>query len=1205
MSVKFSFLLHKLLLIIAAITAFSSTVHAAPFIGNLKLLIIRGVYMDTVAESDSAMLAKYPDQVMADVVNGANDFYLKRSWGNVGVDSIGSGSSLVAGCPVIPSVDTNWYADLQIVGEQMAVAQGYNPQNYDIVLVLWNCMKGSGAQTHAQNRIYFQNNWSTATLCHELRHALLMKAGQPSWEACGWYIDSGKTNPLEPAGAAGGYWDVPDIGGVLNMGIDKLDLNACTKNELGWTTASEVFAVQGNQDYMNLITLYPIDSEKNPNALSAFSVARNCMDPANPDLQQVLWGEFRTRYTGIPSIENGILIHLAPCDWNPISTTLLDMSMRVKNPPYPFRDLRNWGAQTAYLNSYDGKDVGLSVGRTFNDYQGKIHITPFAVTSNPKTMSVFVTTGDFANDNSPNGHVTFSGNIINDTTEGITYPNRPIWLNANGTDPDNDALAYYWTFGDGTHSTNNSMVVQHTWTDTGTYTVWCEISDMKGMMALARGTVNVYDTPPIPPSNVSCSYVTPYSGSRVQISWSDNDPSIVGYRVVRMDKNNNILGGVNVPSGAIFTCIDKGLVANTQYNYKVQAYNAKNYSSDFSNTAAIITMALPPDAPDNLMATVASSSQIYLTWNDNDNIANETGYVFKIAAGDSAFKDWGNGSAGMTSLTVGSLAPNTSYRFEVCAYNSFGSSCSNIVTAKTLIAVPSAPVLSGSAISARRIDLSWPAVPMAVYYTLDVSLTAAGPFSTLMGTAGTTFSDTSAMPNTQYYFRVMAGNVLGNSPYSNVLAVKTPDVLPPAPLGLKATAVSSTQINLSWTDTASNETGFYIEKAASSAGPFTQIATVGANVTTYSNTGLTPNVTNWYRVRAYNGIGNSGYSNIASATTPMALSAPSNLGASLASPTSITLWWNDNSSNETGFYIEQATSATGPWTQVGSTSANNNHFTTGTNLAPLTTYWYRVRAYDAVEASGYTNTASVTTQDVPPTAPSTMAATTVSSNQINLSWKDNANNETGFYLESSTSANGSWNQIAILGANVTSYSNTGLAAGTTFWYRVRAYNNIGISAYSNSATASTPAVSFPDPNKWYKIAAMANSAICLDVTGGSYANNTAIELWTKTNVNQEFQFKNAGNGYYTITCRGNTGYSIDMSGNFANNQTLKLWSTDVNNPNQKFKPVSLTGGYYRLESSNSGFSIDNGGTVGNGSKPLLWTSDNNNNNQKWVITEVK
>jgi hypothetical protein len=89
---------------------------------------------------------------------------------------------------------------------------------------------------------------------------------------------------------------------------------------------------------------------------------------------------------------------------------------------------------------------------------------------------------------------------------------------------------------------------------------------------------------------------------------------------------------------------------------------------------------------------------------------------------------------------------------------------------------------------------------------------------------------------------------------------------PEAPGNLITTAISSSQINLSWTDNSSNETGFKIERKTGS-GSFSQIATVSANTTTYNNTGLTPLTTYVYHVRAYNAVGDSGFSNEASATT--------------------------------------------------------------------------------------------------------------------------------------------------------------------------------------------------------------------------------------------------------------------------------------------------------------------------------------------------
>ncbi len=90
---------------------------------------------------------------------------------------------------------------------------------------------------------------------------------------------------------------------------------------------------------------------------------------------------------------------------------------------------------------------------------------------------------------------------------------------------------------------------------------------------------------------------------------------------------------------------------------------------------------------------------------------------------------------------------------------------------------------------------------------------------------------------------------------------------PAAPDGLTASFVSGGQIHLTWFDNSANETGFKIERKTGAGGSYAQIATVGAGVTTYANTGLTKDTTYYYRVRATNGSGDSVYSPEASATT--------------------------------------------------------------------------------------------------------------------------------------------------------------------------------------------------------------------------------------------------------------------------------------------------------------------------------------------------
>jgi PKD repeat protein len=109
-----------------------------------------------------------------------------------------------------------------------------------------------------------------------------------------------------------------------------------------------------------------------------------------------------------------------------------------------------------------------------------------------------------------------------------------------------------------------------------------------------------------------------------------------------------------------------------------------------------------------------------------------------------------------------------------------------------------------------------------------------------------------------------------------------------------------------------------------------------------------------------------------------------------------------------------------------------------------------------VDSGGWSDAASVVvTAAAPPLAPTNLAATAVSSSQINLSWTDNANDESGFVIEHPVGTG--WAQIAQVGANVTTYANTGLVATTTYQYRVKAFNGAGDSIYAGPTGATTPA----------------------------------------------------------------------------------------------------------------------------------------------------
>ncbi|MCI0339069.1 MAG: Ig-like domain-containing protein [Acidobacteria bacterium] len=141
--------------------------------------------------------------------------------------------------------------------------------------------------------------------------------------------------------------------------------------------------------------------------------------------------------------------------------------------------------------------------------------------------------------------------------------------------------------------------------------------------------------------------------------------------------------------------------------------------------------------------------------------------------------------------------------------------------------------------------------------------------STLLGTDTTApYEYTWSNVDTgNYTLRAKATSDNGAYTYSGSVNITVYDVLPSAPSDLTAAASSSSQIDLSWTDNSPNENIFRIERSTNGTS-FAQIGSVGAGVTTYSDTGLTANTIYYYRVRANNSAGNSAYTNTASATTP-------------------------------------------------------------------------------------------------------------------------------------------------------------------------------------------------------------------------------------------------------------------------------------------------------------------------------------------------
>lgn len=174
--------------------------------------------------------------------------------------------------------------------------------------------------------------------------------------------------------------------------------------------------------------------------------------------------------------------------------------------------------------------------------------------------------------------------------------------------------------------------------------------------------------------------------------------------------------------------------------------------------------------------------------------------------------------------------------------------------------------------------------------------------------------------------------------------------------------------------------------------------------------------------------------------------APSGLSGAATSDTTISLEWTDRSDDGLNF------------AQLASLPANTTGYLDDT-LEADTLYYYRARSWNSAGNSDYSNVTVVATEPAPaplvPSAPTSLSASADCTDQINLTWADRSDNESGFAVERRTDGSSQWSAVRTTGANATAYTNSGLQLGTLYYYRVTAFNSDGSSDYSDSASART------------------------------------------------------------------------------------------------------------------------------------------------------
>ena len=575
------------------------------------------------------------------------------------------------------------------------------------------------------------------------------------------------------------------------------------------------------------------------------------------------------------------------------------------------------------------------------------------------------------------------------------------------------------------------------------------------MMILALSQVQELPVPacapPPAPSTPDGLTAASISTSRIDLAWN-NVANETGYKIERSPNGTDSWAQIGTTSQDGTSYQDKNpqtnnLAAGTQYFYRVRAYNSGG-DSGYSSVANDYTR---PVALAALTGSVLSSTQVKLDW---EAVAGETG--FKIERSPNGNDSWTTISTqnvvDLGTYTDDPVTAGSTYYYQVHPFNTGGNAThSNTVGPLVILATPTG--LAATPVSATQMNLAWNDISGETGYKLEHSLSGGDPWTQITTTTLTSYSNTALATGTRHYYRVRAYNSAGHSSYS----LGADNWTPPLPLtNVSATAPSSTQITLSWTD-ATGETGYKVRRSPNGTDTWTTLtSSLAAGSTGYANTGLTPATKYYYQVIPFNSGSSAANSNTANATTT--LDAPGNLRVDSVATNNLILHWDDVN-NETGYIIDRSLNDQAHWGQLNSVGANVTSYSNSSGLSAGIHVYYRLRAKNETSGlivSPYSNVADNWTR---PAALAALTATAASDTQVQLNW-ETVSGVTGavrgFKVERSlTGAADSWTTVTTLtDAAVTSHTEGGLTSNTRYYFQVHPYNDGGNANHSNTVNAT-------------------------------------------------------------------------------------------------------------------------------------------------------
>ena len=519
------------------------------------------------------------------------------------------------------------------------------------------------------------------------------------------------------------------------------------------------------------------------------------------------------------------------------------------------------------------------------------------------------------------------------------------------------------------------------------------VESMGGNVRIKAYTDDVKIQKPSAPSGLSISNTI----ASLTLKWNAVT-SATGYEIYRAGTDGKYSKITTVTSTSY---VDTNVKNNTQYSYKIKAYNAAGTSA-FSTAASLKKTQI---SVSNLKAD-ATGSKVQLSW--TGGVTGAEGYVIYRRTEGGSYAEIGRTSGNTYSDTI---SAGIKYYYAVAVYSGSRTEDKCPEVGVMYLAAPFGLSVSNTIAS---LTLKWNAVKGATGYEIYRAGTD-GKYSKITTVTSTSYVDTSVKNNTQYSYRIKAYNAACTSAFSTAASLKKTQI---SVSNLKADATGS-KVQLSWTGGVTGAEGYVIYRRTE-GGSYAEIGRTSGN--TYSDT-ISAGIKYYYAVAVYSG---SRTEDKCPEVGVMYLAAPFGLSVS-NTIASLTLKWNAVK-GATGYEIYRA-GTDGKYSKITTVTSTSY---VDTSVKNNTQYSYRIKAYNAACTSAFSTAASLKKTQI---SVSNLKADATGS-KVQLSWTGGVTGAEGYVIYRRTEG-GSYAEIGRTSGNT--YSDT-ISAGIKYYYAVAVYS---------------------------------------------------------------------------------------------------------------------------------------------------------------------